>query len=156
MKKEFDLWVDSRPFLRKFIMKLKIALFILVVGVSTTLAATGYSQVTNDFPANDILSNTEIKSEVQQNTISGTVTDAVTKEPMPGVNVLIKGTTIGTLTGADGKYTLPVPDPNSAILVFSFIGYTTKEVAISGKTVIDLVLESAMTGLDEVVVVGYG
>ncbi len=45
MKKEFDSWVDSRPFLRKFIMKLKIALFILVMGVSTTLAATAYSQV---------------------------------------------------------------------------------------------------------------
>ena len=101
MKKEFDLWVDSRPVLRKLIMELKIALFIMVTGISTTIATPGFSQVKNDYPNNDLLLNTEIITEVQQNTVSGTVTDPVSKQPMPGVNVLIKGTTIGTLTGSD-------------------------------------------------------
>jgi TonB-linked SusC/RagA family outer membrane protein len=156
MKKEFDLWVDSRPFLRKLIRELKIVLFIIVGTVSTTMAAPGFSTTADEYPDNGFLLNTEIKTEVQQSTVSGTVTDPTSREPMPGVNVLVKGTTIGTLTGADGRYTLPVPDPNNAILVFSFIGYTTKEVPVSGKASIDLVLEAAMTGLDEVVVVGYG
>ena len=156
MKKEFDLWVDFHPFLRKLIMELKIALLIIVTGVSTTMAVPGYSRVIDNNSANDVFLNIEIKSEIQQNSISGTVTDALTKEPMPGVNVIIKGTTIGTLTGVDGRYIVPSTDSNSAILVFSFIGYSTKEVSVSGKLVIDLVLEAAMTGLDEVVVVGYG
>lgn len=69
----------------------------------------------------------------QQVSISGTVTDDATREPMPGVNVLIKGTTLGTLTSADGKYSLPVTEPDNATLVFSFIGYGTREVAVSGK-----------------------
>ena len=92
----------------------------------------------------------------QQKNVSGTVTDASTGQPMPGVNVTVKGTTLGALTDANGKYTLPVPDLNNSVLVFSFIGFGTKEVSVSGKSNIDLTLEAALTGLEEVVVVGYG
>ena len=91
----------------------------------------------------------------QQVKVSGTITDASTGEPMPGVNVVIKGTNVGAITDAIGKYSLNVTDQN-AVLVFSFIGYSTKEVPFAGKSVIDTILESEITGLDEVLVIGYG
>ena len=74
---------------------------------------------------------------------------------MPGVNIIVKGATIGTITDASGKYSISVPDRN-ATLVFTFIGYTTKEVPVEGKSVIDVLLLSDMQNLEEVVVVGYG
>ena len=90
----------------------------------------------------------------QDHTVSGTVTSAEDGSPLPGVNVLVKGTTAGTVTGADGTYTVEVPDAN-ATLVFSFIGYTSQEVAINGRTSIDLALAEDVQSLEEVVVVGY-
>jgi len=86
--------------------------------------------------------------------VSGTVTEE-SGEPLPGVNVLIKGTTIGTTTDAAGRYTLEVPDENS-ILVFSFIGYVSQEVVVGSRSVIDLALAADVQALEEVVVVGYG
>jgi TonB-linked SusC/RagA family outer membrane protein len=74
---------------------------------------------------------------------------------MPGVNVVVKGATIGAITGADGKYSITVPDKNVA-LVFSFIGYGTQEVLVAGKSVIDVALVSESKALEEVVVIGYG
>lgn len=91
----------------------------------------------------------------QQADITGTVTDSQTKEGMPGVNIQVRGTTIGTITGPDGKYSISVPG-SDAILVFSFIGYGNKEVPVNGKSVIDVPLESEVLGLEEVVVIGYG
>lgn len=85
--------------------------------------------------------------------ISGTVTSA-TGESMPGVNVVEKGTSNGTTTDIDGKYSLSVDD--NATLVFSFIGYQTQEMAVSGRTTIDVVLSEDAKNLEEVVVVGYG
>jgi TonB-linked SusC/RagA family outer membrane protein len=96
------------------------------------------------------------KDEPQQLKVSGTVTDASTGEPMPGVNVLVKGTATGALTDANGRYTLPVSDPQNAVLVFSFIGYGTTEIPVAGQTVINASLKATVTGLDEVVVIGYG
>ncbi|MBO3271773.1 SusC/RagA family TonB-linked outer membrane protein [Hymenobacter defluvii] len=72
---------------------------------------------------------------------------------LPGVNVVVKGTTNGTQTDADGRYTLTVPD--GATLVFSFVGYTAKEVAVSGQTTINTALAPDNQALSEVVVVGY-
>ncbi|WP_319589669.1 TonB-dependent receptor [uncultured Draconibacterium sp.] len=89
-----------------------------------------------------------------QKSISGIVTDS-NKEPMPGVTVVFKNTTTGTVTGMDGDYKLNVPD-NASILVFSFIGMETKEVGINGQTVLNVQLESAVTELDEVIAIGYG
>jgi TonB-linked SusC/RagA family outer membrane protein len=86
--------------------------------------------------------------------VSGTVTDEK-GEALPGVNVLVKGTTIGTTTDAAGKYALEVPDASS-ILVFSFIGYVSQEVQVGNRTVIDLTLAQDVQALEEVVVVGYG
>ncbi len=90
----------------------------------------------------------------QQIRITGTVTD-VTGQTLPGVNIVVKGTTIGATSDLDGKYSISTTEQN-AILVFSFIGYVTQEVPVDGKNVIDVVLLTGVTGLDEVVVVGYG
>lgn len=93
---------------------------------------------------------------IQQNLVTGKITDATTGEPMIGVNVQVKGTTVGAITGVDGTFSLPAGvDPNST-LVFSFIGYKSAEVALGGKYYVTLALESDITGLEEVVVVGYG
>lgn len=87
-------------------------------------------------------------------TVTGMVTDD-TGATLPGVNILVKGTTIGTSTDATGKYTLTVPDEGS-VLVFSFIGYATKEVPVGDQTIVNVLLQTEIQSLTEVVVVGYG
>ena len=90
-----------------------------------------------------------------QNTLEGTVTDQ-TNEPLFGVTVLIKGTTKGVTTNFDGFYQFSNKIDANAILVFSYLGMKTKEIAVEGKTKIDVVLEESSDQLEEVVVVGYG
>jgi TonB-dependent starch-binding outer membrane protein SusC len=87
--------------------------------------------------------------------ISGTVTSSEDNLAIPGVSVTVKGTTLGMITGADGKFTIAVP-ANTQTLLFSFIGFRAQEVAIEGKTKIDVVLVQDIYKVDEVVVVGYG
>ena len=87
--------------------------------------------------------------------ISGTVKSSEDGSPIPGVSIIAKGTTLGALSGADGKYVLSVP-ANTQSLVFSFIGFRTQEAAIAGKTRIDITLEQDLFKVDEVVVVAYG
>ncbi|MGB4293673.1 MAG: carboxypeptidase-like regulatory domain-containing protein, partial [Bacteroidales bacterium] len=92
----------------------------------------------------------------QTRVITGTVTSAVEGEgPLAGVTVLVKGTTIGTATDVNGKYTLNVP-VDAKTLVFSFIGMKTLEVEIAGRSVVDVVMESETVGLSEVVVTALG
>jgi len=86
--------------------------------------------------------------------VRGQVTDEV-GEGIPGANVLIKGTTIGTITDIDGNFSLSVPN-DAATLVFSFIGMTSQEEVVGARSVINVTLTSALSGLDEVVVVGFG
>jgi len=88
-------------------------------------------------------------------TISGKVTDAETGEPLPGVNVLVKGTTHGASTDIDGKYVLETEN-SEAVLVFTFVGYLTQEIPLNSQSVIDVQLAPASKELQEVVVVGYG
>ena len=90
-----------------------------------------------------------------EQTISGQVTDGTSGESLPGVNILAKGTSTGTVTDIDGNYRLTVAD-DVATLVFSSIGYATQEVAIGGRSTIDLALTPDVQSLSEVVVVGYG
>lgn len=90
-----------------------------------------------------------------QDQVSGRVTTEQ-DEPLPGVNVLVKGTTQGTTTDANGRFTLAVPDRNEAVLTFSFIGYANQEIAIGNRTEIDVQLQEDVRNLQEVVVVGYG
>jgi TonB-dependent starch-binding outer membrane protein SusC len=87
-------------------------------------------------------------------TVSGRVTDE-SDAPIPGVNVLVKGTTVGTTTDTDGRFSLDVPDASS-VLVFSFIGYQSTEVTVGTQTNIDVKMTLDIQSLQEVVVVGYG
>lgn len=93
-------------------------------------------------------------SFAQDNIVSGKVT-TTNNEGLPGVNVVIQGTTQGTVTDIDGNYNLPVPDPN-ATLVFSFIGYAPQEIPVNSQSTINVTLEEDVEQLEEVVVVGYG
>ncbi|UPL47502.1 SusC/RagA family TonB-linked outer membrane protein [Hymenobacter sublimis] len=86
-------------------------------------------------------------------TVSGRVVDEK-GAALPGVNVVVKGSSTGTQTDADGRYTLTAPD--NATLIFSFVGFTSQEVPVSGRTTVDVALGSDSQALSEVVVVGYG
>ncbi|QMU28251.1 SusC/RagA family TonB-linked outer membrane protein [Adhaeribacter radiodurans] len=94
------------------------------------------------------------KKTLLASTITGKITSS-NGEPLPGVTVLVKGTTTGTASGADGSYTITAPADNGT-LVFSFIGYTTKEVAFSGSASINVTLLDDTKTLDEVVVTALG
>ncbi|MDX1639694.1 MAG: carboxypeptidase-like regulatory domain-containing protein, partial [Balneolaceae bacterium] len=87
-------------------------------------------------------------------TVSGQVTDAASGEPLPGVNVVVQGTTTGTSTDSEGSYELNVPSLQDT-LVFSFIGYQTQEVAINGRTSIDVALQTQAVSGEEILVTGY-
>lgn len=78
------------------------------------------------------------------------------EEPMPGVNIVLKGTTIGTVTDQDGRYALTIPDNyTSPVLIFSFIGYSTVEETVNDRTSINVTMAADMRTLNEVVVIGY-
>lgn len=91
----------------------------------------------------------------QTKTITGTVTGSEDGEPIPGVSVVVRGTTIGTITRVDGTYSLSVPE-DATNLLFSFVGMVTQDVAIKGRSVINTAMESEMIGVDEVVVTALG
>lgn len=91
----------------------------------------------------------------QERTVTGKVTDAENGDNLPGVNIIIKGTSVGTSTDANGSYSLSVSGDN-AVLVFTFIGYATTEAAVGNQTIINQTLTSDVRALEEVVVVGYG
>lgn len=86
--------------------------------------------------------------------VKGKVTDQK-GEPLPGVGVILKGTTQGLITGVDGKFSINVPDEN-AVLVFSFVGYVSQEVIVGNRAIIDISLKEDEKSLNEVVVVGFG
>ena len=88
----------------------------------------------------------------QNRTISGKVIDAATKAPMPGAAIVVKGTSTGTATDANGQYTISASA--NAVLECSFFGYNTVEVTVGSRSVIDFSLTESSTAVDEVVVVG--
>jgi len=88
-------------------------------------------------------------------TVSGTVTSQASGETLPGVTIVIKGSSTGTTTDLDGKYVIDVPNSND-ILVFSSIGYLSQEVSVNNRSIINIALEEDIASLEEVVVVGYG
>lgn len=102
--------------------------------------------LSNQFDAN--------QEQSQRKTISGTVKDRK-GVPIPGVTVMVKGTTIGAITDSDGKYSLTIQDESKA-LVFSFIGMETQTIVITGKKEVNITMQESAIGLDEVVAVGYG
>jgi len=92
---------------------------------------------------------------VEQETITGVVRDAATGESMPGVNVVVEGTSIGTNTGPDGTFELTVPSLEEN-LVFTFVGFQRLVVPIDGRTEVDVQLQMSVFSGDELIVVGYG
>jgi len=90
-----------------------------------------------------------------QNGLTGQVIDN-NNMPLPGVSVVIKGTTAGTITDFDGKYNLNTDLSDSTVLVFSYVGFKTQEIVVDGQSVINVLMEEDTSLLDEVVVVGYG
>ena len=92
-------------------------------------------------------------SFAQEKTVSGVVSDGT--GPIPGANVIVKGTKNGVQTDFDGKFTITLKNPN-AILVVSFLGFETKEIVVNNQTTITIVLQEESATLNEVVVVGYG
>ena len=129
-----------------------ILMGILILAVTLHVSAKSYSPETKiNHSFDDPAAGTEPQ---QQRIITGKVTGA-DKLPLPGVTVKLKGSAVGALTDADGKFSIPVPG-NDAILEFSFIGMTNQEIVIGPGNVYDVVLSESTIGLDEVVVVGYG
>lgn len=123
----------------------------VVLGLSAALcmpAAFSYANVDNGMDCESVL------SVMQGKTIKGQILDE-TGESMIGVSVLVKGTTIGTVTDFDGNYTLEVPSGKN-ILEISYIGYKTKEITIGNNSLINIKMEPDTQALDEVVVIGYG
>ncbi|MGC9341841.1 MAG: SusC/RagA family TonB-linked outer membrane protein [Bacteroidales bacterium] len=115
-------------------MKKRLALrIVLTLFLSLFLVVTGYSQ---------------------QRTLTGKVTDEATGDPLPGVTIIIKGTTSGTVTNFEGNYSLNA-EPGQT-LVFSFIGYSNKEVLIGEEEELNVQLSETVTELEELVVIGYG
>jgi TonB-linked SusC/RagA family outer membrane protein len=86
--------------------------------------------------------------------VTGEVRDSSTGQPLAGVTVQVRGSTVGAVTDAQGRFALEVPD--NAVLEVSYIGYTTRQIPVNGRTVFDIALMAAATGLNQLVVVGYG
>ncbi|NJK95761.1 MAG: TonB-dependent receptor [Bacteroidales bacterium] len=116
---------------------------LLLVAITMNLTVVSASNVSTN------------ETVVQKFKVSGTVLSSEESQPLPGVNVIVEGTTIGTTTDTNGKYSLEVDNPN-VNLVFSYIGYMNEVVAVNGRAVVDIILVQDIAKLEEVVVVGYG
>lgn len=132
MKKKLDLWVHSCPILKKLTMEIKATILIIVLFVSTVSVSVAQQPLV----------------------VNGKITDT-NGGILPGVNILLKGTLVGATSGVDGRYSISVPGGNG-ILVYSFIGYTPKEISVNGLSTIDVMLAEEITSLNEVVVTALG
>jgi len=98
----------------------------------------------------------EIEVIIQTRTVTGTVTAEDAPQGLPGVNVILKGSSTGTVTDINGNYSIDVPSESNSILVFSSVGYVQEEVAVGNQSVINIAMVPDITSLEEIVVVGYG
>lgn len=131
-----------------------IRLFALFVICAVTVVATGNLNASAGmYEGSDyVLAG---GGEQQQFTVSGTIRDASTGEPMAGVTILVKGTTTGRLSDENGRFTIPLP-AREAVLQFSFIGYSTQEINVTAGSVINVNMTTEEQKIEEIVVVGYG
>ena len=139
----------------KILIITKLSAF-LIMTFSMNVSATEFGQFSfkaEDKKVREVLDIIEL-SNLQQNIVRGTVKDQG-GNPLPGVTIVLKGTTLGTTTDINGNYNINVVDPQS-VLIFSFIGYIDQEITVGSRTQIDVSLEEKIVGLEEVVVVGYG
>ena len=136
--------MDKKLFKKKTALIMKLTLLFIVFGF---LQVTAKLNTSNGSPEL-LTANAGIK-------VTGTVTSKTDGQAIPGVNVVLKGTTVGVITNMDGTFTLEVPNTN-AVLVFSFVGFIQQEVKVDGKTQLNVVLEEENLNVEQVVVVGYG
>jgi len=133
-------------------------LYLLISNITRHAFAISLSVFIILSPLGNVFAKSEspINSEVQQNLrVTGKVSSETDNLELPGVSIVIKGTSRGTVTDYDGNFSLEVPDLNS-ILIFSFIGYQSKEVPVGGQTVLNVILTESIEALDEVVVTALG
>ncbi|TKG96979.1 SusC/RagA family TonB-linked outer membrane protein [Puteibacter caeruleilacunae] len=135
---------------KRFNLKMKDASIEAILDKVLSNNNYNYTIVDN----NIVISRESITAVKQGAKITGKVTDS-DGEPLPGVSVVVKGTTVGITTDLDGNYTLDVP-AGAEVLIYSFVGMRSQEVVIGGQSVINIQLEEDAIGLDEVVAVGYG
>jgi len=141
--RSFDLKEFDYLSLTKALKILNFTFFCFLISVASVYAADG----------NVRLGNGDLESVSQQKKLTGTVKDSQ-GQPMPGVTVIVKGTTNGTITDFDGNYSIGNV-AEDGVLVFSFVGMKAQEIAVAGKAVINVKLEEEAIGLDEVVAIGY-
>src|SRR6478735_1326701 len=127
------------------IRALRIAFYLVLFGISQA-SALAHSNLSEN--GNYRVAENETEQPAKR-IIRGKVTSADSPDGLPGVTVTIKGSTQGTVTSASGEYALEV-EADDAVLIFSFIGFKTQEIAASEKTVIDIVLIENIESLDEV------
>lgn len=127
-------------------MKISSCLFVTAFSALVSPAFAADTQVNGK-------DNMSVHETLQSKTVTGVVVDAA-GVPVIGANVIVKGTTVGTITDFDGNYSLEVPE--NAVLQISYIGYLTEEVTVGNKSSINVTLKEDSQALDELVVVGYG
>jgi TonB-linked SusC/RagA family outer membrane protein len=164
---------------KKIFLMMKISLFLILVSAINLHAGNVFSQngqmtgdkqnvtaresalnqadmvfeeIKDDFL---VLLSGQANSNIQQIDVSGTVTDSQTGNTIPGVSIVVEGTTTGTITDANGRYSLTVPNKD-AVLRFSYVGYEARTVPVEGRTIIDTALIPDLLALDEVVVTALG
>jgi TonB-linked SusC/RagA family outer membrane protein len=158
-KKRFSLISGINVYWKsKVFKKMRITLILLMIGLSQVFATGNYSQseITNKTDKLQKYLSTaasELQSQ-QQKSVSGKVTDN-TGVGLPGVSVIVKGTTVGTITDVDGNYILSKVSEN-AVLQFSFVGMKSQEVKVGSQSSINITLADETIGIDEVVAVGFG
>jgi TonB-linked SusC/RagA family outer membrane protein len=135
--------------LKQLVMMMKLCIIISLMVLQNTFAG-----VPSQNEKISINAENNPKANLQQVLVSGKVTDAE-GDPLPGVNIIEKTTTNGTVTDVNGNYSITVTSPAS-VLVFSYVGYLSEEMQIGNKSEIDMVLIESLEELSEVVVVGYG
>jgi TonB-linked SusC/RagA family outer membrane protein len=126
------------------------AVMVMAVMFATAVNAQELASARSNSP-----DSKQTSERLQERTITGKVISGDNDEGLPGVNVIVKGTTTGGITDIEGKYTVTVPDDNAA-LIFSSVGYETQEVPVGTRSIIDITLMPDVTALEEIVVIGYG
>ncbi len=151
MKKNNDYASSAKVawYARNLLRKINLAIFVLSLSVIQVVGATTTSGSAKNSPE-----QSSVNSEQKQKSVSGKVTDS-TGAPLPGVTIRVKGTTQGTITDTNGKYSFSNIADN-ATLLFSFVGMKSQEIPVAGKVEINASLQDESESLGEVVVTGYG
>jgi TonB-linked SusC/RagA family outer membrane protein len=122
---------------------------------ATAMASPEIGEKRNAAAMGPIANGQDGSPTMQAITVNGKVTSSEDGGPLPGVNVLVRGTTIGTVTDSEGDYVITVPNEND-VLVFTYIGFVKQEIPLNGRTVVNVALQEDVQSLSEVVIVGYG